>query len=85
MTTATALWLAEREGQGVIGVTGTKGKSSTAALTAHLARAAGRTAHLAGNIGIPALDLLERAPRIWRYSSCRATRWPISSVAPRSW
>lgn len=59
ITTATALWLAEREGQGVIGVTGTKGKSSTAALTAHLARAAGRTAHLAGNIGIPALDLLD--------------------------
>lgn len=59
VTTATALWLAERGGEGVIGVTGTKGKSTTAALIVHLARAAGRVAHLAGNIGAPALDLLD--------------------------
>ena len=62
VTTATALWLAERGGAGVIGVTGTKGKSTTAALVCHLARAAGRTAQLAGNIGVPALDLLDAEP-----------------------
>jgi UDP-N-acetylmuramoylalanine--D-glutamate ligase len=62
VTTATALWLAEREGRGVLGVTGTKGKSTTAALAFHLARAAGRVVHLAGNIGVPALDLLDRPP-----------------------
>jgi UDP-N-acetylmuramoylalanine--D-glutamate ligase len=62
VTTATALWLAERGGAGVIGVTGTKGKSTTAALVFHLVRAAGRTAQLAGNIGVPALDLLDREP-----------------------
>jgi UDP-N-acetylmuramoylalanine--D-glutamate ligase len=62
VTTATALWLAERGGVGVIGVTGTKGKSTTAALVAHLARAAGRTVSLAGNIGEPALELLDVQP-----------------------
>ncbi len=62
VTTATALWLAEHGGEGVIGVTGTKGKSTTAALACYLARATGRTAQLAGNIGVPALDLLDREP-----------------------
>ncbi len=60
VTTATALWLAEVGAAGVIGVTGTKGKSTTAALVVHLARAAGRAAALAGNIGVPALELLDR-------------------------
>ncbi len=59
VTTATSLWLAERGGGGVIGVTGTKGKSTTAALISHLAAAAGLRVGLAGNIGVPALDLLD--------------------------
>jgi UDP-N-acetylmuramoylalanine--D-glutamate ligase len=59
ITTATALWLAEHGPQRVIGVTGTKGKSTTAALAHHLALAAGEPAQLAGNIGVPALDLLD--------------------------
>jgi UDP-N-acetylmuramoyl-L-alanine---L-glutamate ligase len=46
----------------VLGVTGTKGKSTTAALAHHLACAAGRTARLAGNIGVPALELLDAPP-----------------------
>lgn len=62
VTTATSLWLAEREGRGVIGVTGTKGKSTTAALAQALARAAGIDAGLGGNIGLPALDLLDGDP-----------------------
>jgi UDP-N-acetylmuramoylalanine--D-glutamate ligase len=62
ITTATALWLAEVGGAGVIGVTGTKGKSTTSSLAVHLARAVGRKAELAGNIGAPALDLLDRPP-----------------------
>jgi len=62
VTTATSLWMAERGGRAVIGVTGTKGKSTTAALACHLARASGCTAELAGNIGRPALDLLDADP-----------------------
>jgi UDP-N-acetylmuramoylalanine--D-glutamate ligase len=58
VTTATSLWLAERGGRNVVGITGTKGKSTTASLVAHLVRAAGGTAHLAGNIGVPVIDLL---------------------------
>src|SRR5437588_2322724 len=53
VTTATALWLAERGGERVIGVTGTKGKSTTAALACHLLRAASEPVALAGNIGVP--------------------------------
>jgi UDP-N-acetylmuramoylalanine--D-glutamate ligase len=57
-TTPTALWMAEREGRGVIGVTATKGKSTTSKLIAHLIAAAGVPVRLGGNIGAPALDLL---------------------------
>jgi UDP-N-acetylmuramoyl-L-alanine---L-glutamate ligase len=60
--TPTGLWLGERGGRRVIGVTGTKGKSTTAALACHLARARGLAVHLAGNIGAPALDLLDEDP-----------------------
>jgi UDP-N-acetylmuramoylalanine--D-glutamate ligase len=62
VTTATSLWLAERRGRRVLGVTGTKGKSTTAALAHRLARAAGEPAQLAGNIGRPALELLDADP-----------------------
>jgi UDP-N-acetylmuramoyl-L-alanine---L-glutamate ligase len=60
VTTATGLWLEETGGRNVIGVTGTKGKSTTAMLAFELARAAGQPTHLAGNIGVPVLDLLDR-------------------------
>jgi UDP-N-acetylmuramoylalanine--D-glutamate ligase len=62
VTTATALWFAEMGGARTVGVTGTKGKSTTSTLLAHLARATGRTVQLAGNVGAPALDLLDLEP-----------------------
>jgi UDP-N-acetylmuramoylalanine--D-glutamate ligase len=39
----------------LIAITGTNGKSTTTALTAHLVEAAGRDAQMGGNIGVPVL------------------------------
>ncbi len=40
----------------VVGVTGTKGKSTTSSLIYHFARACGKDAFLIGNIGVPPLE-----------------------------
>lgn len=66
-TSATALWFAENPLARVIAVTGTKGKSTTTALIAHLLRSCGRRVALAGNIGMPLLELLDapQAPEWW--------------------
>lgn len=58
-TSATALWFGENPLAQVIGITGTKGKSTTSALIAHLLRALGKRVALAGNIGLPLLELLD--------------------------
>lgn len=50
--TPTGLWLAGTTPEDLIAITGTKGKSTVASMTAHLLRAAGRNATLAGNIGV---------------------------------
>jgi UDP-N-acetylmuramoylalanine--D-glutamate ligase len=55
-TTATNLWFAENPDAKTICISGTMGKSTTAALTAHLLSSAGFKTCLAGNIGKPMLD-----------------------------
>jgi len=64
-TSGTALWFAENPTARVIAVTGTKGKSTTTALIAHLARALGVRTALAGNIGLPLLELLDQQADLW--------------------
>ena len=43
----------------IIGVTGTKGKSTTTSLTHHILKTAGRDALLVGNIGKPCFDTID--------------------------
>jgi UDP-N-acetylmuramoylalanine--D-glutamate ligase len=64
-TSGTALWFGENPEARVIAVTGTKGKSTTSALIAHLARALGVRTALAGNIGLPLLELLDQRAELW--------------------
>jgi len=65
VTSGTALWFGENPDAKVIAVTGTKGKSTTTALLAHLARALGVRTALAGNIGMPLLELLGQSAELW--------------------
>ena len=59
ITSQTDLFLEEFHSQ-IIGVTGTKGKSTTSTLIYHLLKESGRDAILAGNIGIPVFDIIEK-------------------------
>lgn len=43
----------------IIGITGTKGKSTTSSLTCHILRECGKNAILIGNIGIPPLERID--------------------------
>ncbi len=55
-TSSTNLFMAERKGKStIIGITGTKGKSTTASLLAHVLQLSGKHSVLAGNIGEPAI------------------------------
>ena len=66
-TSGSALWFAENPRASTICVTGTKGKSTVAALIAHILRKSGKCIALAGNIGLPLLDLIapSRMPDWW--------------------
>lgn len=57
VTTGTNLWFDLHRPDNVLAITGTKGKSTTTALLAHLLRSAGRDVVAAGNIGTPLLAL----------------------------
>lgn len=60
ITTATNLFFSLLKGK-VIGITGTKGKSTTSSLVHHLLKGRFSDVRLVGNIGQPMLDQLERS------------------------
>ncbi len=59
ITSQTDLFL-RKFGRQTIGITGTKGKSTTVSLIYHLLKSTGRSTILMGNIGLPAFDFLEK-------------------------
>lgn len=60
-TSGTDLWMGDHAHLAV-GVTGSKGKSTTASLMAAILEAAGRPVVLAGNVGVPLLDRVDTTP-----------------------
>ncbi|MFG1872014.1 UDP-N-acetylmuramoyl-L-alanine--D-glutamate ligase [Micromonospora arborensis] len=58
VTQGTALWMADHAAR-TVGVTGSKGKSTTSSLTSHLLNAVERPNLFGGNIGVPTLELPE--------------------------
>lgn len=62
VTTATNIFFSRVKGI-TIGITGTKGKSTTASVIAHILKAAYPDVRLCGNIGTPMLDELDRSTK----------------------
>ncbi len=78
VTGGTALWLAETGGRASIGITGSKGKSTTSALLHHLLVGLGTRAVLAGNIGVAPIEMLG-------HLLDRAAAVPVPADEPGRW
>ena len=82
ITSQTDLFLQAYASQ-VIGVTGTKGKSTVVSLIHHIFESSGHNAVLAGNIGIPPLSLISARPLGSLVNNHRLeTLFPLSSLPP---
>jgi UDP-N-acetylmuramoylalanine--D-glutamate ligase len=68
VTGGSALWMADHAAH-TIGVTGSKGKSTTSSLISHLLAAIGRPNAFGGNIGVPLLDLPDAGQYVLELSS----------------
>jgi UDP-N-acetylmuramoylalanine--D-glutamate ligase len=65
ITTPSNLWFAAHRDQRTVCITGTKGKSTTSALLAHLLATCGYAVRLAGNIGKPLLECDDQCVDWW--------------------
>lgn len=78
VTSLLNLWFAEQPAMTTVCVTGTKGKSTTAALIAHILARLGRRVALAGNIGVPVSDI---DPRAADYAVIEASSYQAADFA----
>ena len=65
ITTPSSIWFGAHPDARTVVITGTKGKSTTATLLAHLLRSKGLQVELAGNIGRPLLACGDSEPDWW--------------------
>ncbi|NBE84855.1 UDP-N-acetylmuramoyl-L-alanine--D-glutamate ligase [Micromonospora rubida] len=72
VTQGSALWMADHARR-TVGVTGSKGKSTTSSLISHLLAAVDRPNVFGGNIGVPLLDLPEADLYVLELSSYQCT------------
>jgi UDP-N-acetylmuramoylalanine--D-glutamate ligase len=72
ITSLLNLWFGEAPEIVTIGVTGTKGKSTTASLIAHILSRLGRRVALAGNIGVPITEVADAEYAVIEVSSYQA-------------
>lgn len=60
LTSATKIFFETIGREKIIGITGTKGKSTTATLLWNVLKNAGKSVHLLGNVGKPAMDYIDQ-------------------------
>ncbi|MDI5936931.1 MULTISPECIES: UDP-N-acetylmuramoyl-L-alanine--D-glutamate ligase [unclassified Micromonospora] len=72
VTQGSALWMADHARR-TVGVTGSKGKSTTSSLISHLLTAVDRPNVFGGNIGVPLLDLPDADLYVLELSSYQCT------------
>ncbi len=76
VTSPASLWLEDYHDRKILGVTGTKGKSTTASLAAVVLRSLGYTVALGGNIGVPVTNFYREPDHdiyVIEFSSYQAT------------
>jgi UDP-N-acetylmuramoylalanine--D-glutamate ligase len=73
LTSHSQIFLSNYPREKVVGITGTKGKSTTSSLIHHILKSAGLPAELVGNIGRPPLALIDVVPHdtffVYEFSS----------------
>lgn len=78
-TTATNIFFESVRGI-TIGVTGTKGKSTTSSLIAAIVRESGGRVHLIGNIGTPLLDGIMNKQGVDDYYVCELSSYQLDDI-----